>query len=116
MEAFLLLQIVSVSYFLMPARISKPRGKTWDSDLDDIVITTSIYACVASYNIWFWWIEFDQFEQTPCGTFALLFFFHFDLCSPICKVQQAFSLICLVCGLPSTLTKYFPRPTSPARP
>ena len=103
-EAFLLLQIVSVSYFLTPAHVSKSQRKTWDSDIDNIVLTTCIFAFVTAYNIWFWWIGLDKLQRTPCGTFALLFFFRFNMYGPIRKVQQALSLGFLICGLPRTVS------------
>ena len=102
-EAFLLLQIVSVSYFLTPAQVSKSQRKTWDSDIDSTILTTCIYAFVTTYNIWFWWIGLDKLQRTPCGTFVLLFFFRFNMYGPIRKVQQALSLAFLVYGLPRTV-------------
>ena len=106
-EALLAFQIIYISCLLTPAQFSKSRGKVWDSDIDDIILNTSLYAFVFGYNIWFWWIGLNKLQPTPCGTFALIYFYRFNIYGRMREAQKVLSLAVPVFGMPRILSHIF---------
>ena len=68
-EAFLLIQLLSTTWYVGILNQSKFSSKNWKFSPLRMVIQDLTLLGILSYSIWFWWIGLDRMQKTPCGTY-----------------------------------------------
>lgn len=71
-EAFLLIQLLSVTWYVGVLDKSKFNHKFWHFSPARLLIREGSLTGLISYNLWFWWVGLDLMKETPCGTYILL--------------------------------------------
>ena len=70
-EAFLLIQLLSATWYVGALDKSKFSHRCWQFDPVRLLIREGTLTGLISYNVWFWWIGLDLMKGTPCGTYIL---------------------------------------------
>lgn len=72
-EAYMMIQIIFVVWFVGTLDASKYSRKHWKFDFGRTVIRNGCFAGMVIYNAWYWWVGLDRMQKTPCGTFGYFF-------------------------------------------
>ena len=68
-EAFLLVQLLSATWYVGILNKSKFSNRNWKFSPLRMVIQDLTLLGILAYSIWFWWIGLDHMQKTPCGTY-----------------------------------------------
>lgn len=68
-EAFLLIQLLSATWYVSILNQSKFSSKHWKFSPLRMVIQDLTLLGILAYSIWFWWVGVDLMQRTPCGTY-----------------------------------------------
>ncbi|MCJ1245318.1 hypothetical protein MMC30_002522 [Trapelia coarctata] len=94
-EAFLLLQLLLVTWFVGVKDRSRWSVRYWKYEpVRSIIRETSVIAILA-YNVWFWWDGLDAFRQNSCTTYAF-FLSKVDLYGWFRSAHKVLSIIAFV--------------------
>ncbi len=72
-EAYIMIQIIFVVWFVGTLDVSRYSRKHWKFDFERTVIRNGCFLGMVVYNAWYWWAGLDLMQQTPCGTFGFFF-------------------------------------------
>lgn len=70
-EAFLLIQLLSATWYVGLLDKSRFSHKCWQFNPARLIIREGSLIGLTSYNIWFWWTGLDLMKVSPCGTYVL---------------------------------------------
>ncbi|KAI9748866.1 MAG: hypothetical protein M1835_001692, partial [Candelina submexicana] len=92
-EAFILIQITFIIYFVGVINVSRYGRRAWKFSLERLLITEFTYWGMLIYNLWFWWIGLDRMQKTPCGTFILFLAWKVNLYGWIRRAYKVLSIL-----------------------
>lgn len=72
-EAYIMIQIIFVVWYVGTLDVSKYSRKHWKFDFERAVIKNGCFVGMVIYNVWYWWVGLDVMQKTPCGTFGYFF-------------------------------------------
>jgi len=72
-EAYIMIQIIFVVWYVGTLDVSKYSRKHWKFDFERTVIKNGCFVGMVIYNAWYWWVGLDVMQKTPCGTFGYFF-------------------------------------------
>lgn len=72
-EAYIMIQIIFVVWYVGTLDASRYSWKYWRFDFERMVIKEGCFIGMIIYNAWYWWAGLDVMQKTPCGTFGYFF-------------------------------------------
>ena len=92
-EAYIMIQIILVVWYVGTLDLSKYSRKHWKFNFERSVITNGCFVGMIVYNVWYWWVGLDVMLKTPCGSFGY-FLSKVALDGWYRKANMALAIIC----------------------